>query len=153
MSMQMAQIPGAVPAGVGPVLAMSPWDVLAYSYGYEVITIQVATDGSISVSGGTQVRSAGSTAWYLPITGAIGNSYWVKLTQTSVVNVGINGGSAIGSWLALTANRAWTIDIDVSALRDAYFNIEIASDSGGVTVVGRMMGCQFHTYLVTSGGA
>lgn len=100
------------------------------STGVRSSTLQLNTDGSISLSGGT-----GATAWFAPIIAAIGTQVWVKLTVGSSTNTNISGGT--GSWLPLSAAVSWSFqNSSVAVEATGSYTLSFATDSSGGNVVG-----------------
>jgi hypothetical protein len=103
--------------------------------------VSVETDGTIDVSPDgstwTQVTHAN---WYTPTTASIGNSYWVRYRDIFVSNrtTVTHTGSTLNTWLALTSDRVigYNASILSSDKEAVLLQIEIASDSGGNTIVG-----------------
>lgn len=95
------------------------------------------TDGTVSVTTSAGAHHAGDTGlpshWYNPTTPSIGNSYWVRATHVS--GDVVTAGDSVGSWLALSSNRFWGMHAANGASAEGTYTFEIASDSGGVTVV------------------
>ena len=158
MGIQQAFMASGAVSGSGPVSSIPRWDITSSNTAPAYISagLTVNTDGTITLYGDLVV-SAGGTQWYSPTTPAIGNSYWVRLSQLSTAGSGgFNGGAALGSWLALTSARTWTIDTSGlgvgDGLRQSTFNLEFASDSGGATIVGRMLNCTFIAQQFYFGG-
>lgn len=87
-------------------------------------TVTFKTDGSITATGLGAASFLGM--WASHLTASFGNAYWVRCT----VLAGSVASGTTGSWLALTSDRAWTVTAANTRLK-----FEIASDSGGVTVV------------------
>lgn len=81
--------------------------------------------------------SSAGAVWCVPKTSTVGDGYWVKLDVT----VGsAPTGSATGSWLQLNSTRTWTWAPAGIGSTFATFNLRIAEDSGGVSVVGTVTG-------------
>jgi hypothetical protein len=154
MQAMVAALPLASGAVVSP---MVPWRVDAYVVGATVTaSLTVGTDGSLTWNA-QRILQTGSPVWYNPITPAIGDNYWVRVTPTTTFDAGL-GGASTGIWLPLTSSRTWTAttpadgNVDVGAI----FNLEFASDSGGSTIVGQMIGNRmtvFSFYYANPGGA
>jgi hypothetical protein len=70
-------------------------------------------------------------SWFEPETVGIGSSYWIRLT----VNSGTSPSGTVGVWLALSSSRSWTLTRTTIGVSTGNYTLEIASDSGGVSVV------------------
>lgn len=72
--------------------------------GSAAASVTIQRDGDVTIVG-TLSGTPGAGDWVLPRNAAIGDDYEVRLT----VNSGVTpAGSATGSWLALTSDRAWS---------------------------------------------
>lgn len=75
--------------------------------------------------------------WYSPTTTSIGNNYWARVTVTS----GLLSSGTVNSWLQLNTSRTWTLQNDgFDGTLSATIKLEIASDSGGSTIVASRSG-------------
>lgn len=75
--------------------------------------------------------------WYSPTTTSIGDNYWVRATVTS----GSLSSGTVDSWLQLNTFRAWTRQNGgIDGTLSATITLEIASDSGGSTIVASRSG-------------
>lgn len=85
---------------------------------------------------GTWASRGGVTGnWASPTTAGVGSNYWLRYTLTSTTGSGTNSGSS--GWLALSSTRsllAQKSDANVG-IYNATYTIQIASDSGGSTIV------------------
>jgi hypothetical protein len=101
-------------------------------------TVTLLSDGTWTGAAVPDVGSTGPASgnWYSPTTVGIGSSYWVRFTRNSITQSGATSASASTGWLALSSTRSITVSAG-SATGDVFANytIEIASDSGGVTIV------------------
>lgn len=95
-------------------------------------SITFRSNGLVSMTG---IMSSGASDWWTTAPQpAIGNSYWIRLT----VNSGTGGlfSGTVNTWLALSADQTWTLSNAVlNTVRTRQTTIEIASDSGGSTIV------------------
>ena len=96
-----------------------------------------ATDGNVTLTG------AASQSWFAPTQAGIGSSYWVRCTRVSGVTP---TGSALGTWLQLSANRTWSVSWLFNVLKTCTLTLESASDSAGATIVAS------GTYTITADG-
>ncbi len=93
-------------------------------------SIALETDGTLTPTGNGTVTGPN---WFLPTTGGIGTSYWVRLTLDSGTSP--TSGDVVGSWLQITASRNWAWARTTVGITAAVCTLEISSDSGGATVV------------------
>ena len=89
------------------------------------------SDGTVSYAAtANDLSTPGSTSWYSPTVTGIGANYWVRFTATSGTFT-TNGASTFTS-------LASAVSVTKSASAGAAsvtFTIEVASDSGGSTIV------------------
>jgi len=100
--------------------------------------VDLLNDGTWTGSGTPDDSSTGPASgnWYTPTTASIGNSYWVRFTRTGYTPTGTGFASSSTGWLALSTTRGILSSAPNSGdTVSATFTIEIASDSGGVTIV------------------
>lgn len=81
--------------------------------------------------------SSADPTWCVPKNSTVGNGYWARLDVTAGSSP---TGSATGSWLQLSSTRTWTWTQAGIGSTSATFNLRIAEDSGGVSVVGTVTG-------------
>lgn len=73
-----------------------------------------------------------NTGWSYP---GIGSTHWIRCTYVSGTAHYVSG-SGLGSWLQLNAQRGWVFTNNVSSsTKTAVYRFEIATDSGGATIV------------------
>lgn len=101
-------------------------------------SVSLLSDGTWTGSATPDNGSTGPASgnWYTPTTVGIGSSYWVRFTRNSITTTG--GGFASGStgWLALSSTRSISSSAPNSGdYVAANYTVQIASDSGGVTIV------------------
>jgi hypothetical protein len=108
------------------------------------VQLQVNSDGTVRIRGWDDT-TLGSGNWYSPTTTAVGNNYWVRFTRTAwtYTDVMFASATATTGWLALSSNRF----VASAAAEDggvynstATYTVEIASDSGGTTIVSTRTG-------------
>lgn len=105
---------------VNPLPLMYPWKV---------------TSGGASASVSLVVRRNGTRnaggAWYQGGSSTVGDGYWVRLTQTGGV---APTGSALGTWLQLSSDRAWSLSVTNG---DKAFagTLDISTSSSGTPIV------------------
>lgn len=122
------------PAGAGFIV--NPVDVT--SVGDDVVSpsasAQIGFDnaGAILQAGNTTVAGA---LWGQGITPA---NYWARLTVTA--GSAPTSGSATSTWLQLNSSRSWTWTRASLGTTSATITLEIASDSGGTTIVASKTG-------------
>lgn len=73
----------------------------------------------------------GFETWYTPTGGTPGNSYWIRATLDS----GSTPTGTFGSWTQMSSTQTWSAAAFNPGTFDCVFTIEIASDSGGSTIV------------------
>lgn len=118
--------------GSGGIVSPLPGGTAAasvFSPGTALASLDVRLDGAVIGSGND---ASFSHAWFEPIGGTPGNSYWVRATVTSG---SLSGGDATGAWLALSSNRNWNRARSAPGISSAALLIEIASDAAGANVV------------------
>lgn len=88
-----------------------------------------------SDSGGA--NTAVNTEWYIPNTTAIGSSYWVRMTVTAGTSP---SPGTVGSWTQISTNQEWDWVRTTVGTTTATLTLDLASDSGGATIVGTKTG-------------
>jgi len=107
---------------------LSPTDAIA--------SFTFTTNGNITVVGNGSSVGGG---WYLPLTGGIGSSHWIRVTKT--FGDDNTSGEALGVWLQLNANRTWQwAETSSVGQKEALITIEISTSSGGSPVVASRSG-------------
>lgn len=97
-----------------------------------IASFTLNTDGSCANSPSTAPGN-----WYSPTTTSIGDNYWARVTVTS----GSLFSGTVDSWLQLNTFRAWTRQNGgIDGTLSATITLEIASDSGGSTIVASRSG-------------
>lgn len=118
---------------VGIVSPFSAWQVIAQAAPGLTSTASLSfrNDGTVAYTASpTDQTNPGAPRWYAG-GGTPGNGYWIRATNTGAA---LTGGDVVGSWLALTVARTWTMS-KTSTISTATLKLEIASDSGGATIV------------------
>lgn len=109
---------------------------LANNNGVQQPTINGAANLILAGNGTATLNGVATSNWFLPTTINTGASYWVKITQSGGTP-GFSFSAANGAWTNIT-NGGRTIGI--SGPGGSAFNVtgtyQIASDSGGVNVLG-----------------
>lgn len=77
--------------------------------------------------------SSDSFNWFQPTTAGVGAGYWIRLTVNSGTSP--TGGSPTATWLQMNSARSWSLTRTTIGTSSGNYTLEIASDSGGVTVV------------------
>ena len=86
-------------------------------------------------NGTATLNGAGTSNWYAPTTANVGASYWIKITQTGGSS-GTTFSAANGAWTNIT-NSGLSIGLTGgTGITNATGGYQIASDSGGVNVLG-----------------
>jgi len=143
--MMMRSLKRMMASGGGGPVDLTAWSFTDFTYSIIpspmvacTVTLQLLLNGSMVTSGnggnygGT---SPGANDWYTawPVTN-IGNSYEVRITEIT----GTFGTGTVGSWVALTSTRTWTITQPASFGTTAVtFDIEIRPNSGSVVSIAR----------------
>jgi hypothetical protein len=134
MTGAMQMLLAASGANPGPVAGFNAWNVVAQAAAgaTSTATLSFKADGTVTKSASpTDQSSNGSPAWYTPTGGTPGAAYWIRATNTGVA---LTGGAAVGTWLALSTDRSWTM-AKTSAISTAILKFEIATDAAGGTIV------------------
>ena len=129
--------------GVMQCLMAAGSGVVINSNNYTNELLGVATNPALNfVTDGTTTKTTGAgtvadSNWATPTTTGIGSSYWLKLTLGSGSGTATGGSDATGVWLALSSTRNYGIlAAPAGQVRNRNLTYQIASDSGGVTIVG-----------------
>jgi len=105
------------------------------------------TDGSI-VGASSQSGSFSVGNWTTPTTAGIGSSYWIRATQTSSSGPSTEYGASRGVWLQLNSQRTFGVSKTANGLSARVYTFEIASDSGGSTIVATATGVQYSIEII-----
>jgi hypothetical protein len=103
--------------------------------------IGIGSDGSI-VWDATNAGAGSFTGWRLPNSAGIGASFWVRVTQTSQIGLTTVTGSARATWLSLSTTRYFGVSTSSIGYGSKTYTFEIASDSGGATIVATKTGIE-----------
>ena len=106
-----------------------------------------STDGTI-VGGSSQSGSFSVGNWTTPTTAGIGSSYWIRVTQTSSSGPSTEYGASRGAWLQLSSSRTFGVSKTANGLSARVYTFEIASDSGGSTIVATATGVQYSIEII-----
>ena len=106
-----------------------------------------STDGTI-VGASSQSGSFSVGNWTTPTTASIGSSYWVRCTQTSSSGPSTEYGATRSSWLQLSTSRTFGVSKTANGLSTRVYTFEIASDSGGATIVATATGVQYSIEII-----
>lgn len=105
----------------------------------------VNRNGTVVVQGTIDgiLTTLNSGSWYSPSSTTIGDSYWVRFTRTA--SSGAGSATATTGWLQLNAARSVTVSVTQSITGEARshtatYTVEVASDSGGATIVSSRTG-------------
>jgi hypothetical protein len=126
-------VPVVIPAGV--LTPLQP--VTLDDYGFATTAsaaVELSTNGLMIASGSASYIPAPS-AWYNPLIGSIGNSYWVRLTVNSGSNPNMVGSEPINTWNQLSGPITWGWSRSAIGGTFAECTYEIASDSSGTNIV------------------
>lgn len=128
---------GASPAGA-PTNAYNGAEASRFSGTGGAFTTEIIfdTDGNVrsfgTLGSSTNLDSGLPSTWFFPSTPGIGTSYWVRATHVSGDTFTLG---TVGSWQQLSSNRTWGMHVASGGFRSGTYTFEVASDSGGVTVV------------------
>jgi hypothetical protein len=129
-------IAGAHTKGGVSLTTDGPSSVFAVSFGGPTsLSVAFTTAGDIEGSGSSGSSDLGD--WYTPNETGVGSGYWVRCTYQSGSAI-YSSGAGLNSWLQLSSNRTWSFLNSApgySSLTGTY-RWEIASDSGGSTILG-----------------
>jgi hypothetical protein len=103
--------------------------------------IGIGSDGSI-VWDATNAGAGNFTGWRLPNSAGIGASFWVRVTQTSQIGLTTVTGSARATWLSLSTTQYFGVSTSPIGYGSKTYTFEIASDSGGATIVATKTGIE-----------
>ena len=106
----------------------------AYSIGSspQYSSVSVLRNGTITSFG---LDSFFSTQyWHTSTDVTVGDGYWVRFTRITGGSTYYNG-AAVNTWHQLSATRSISHDCPEGYGEEGTYTIEIASDSGGVTIV------------------
>ena len=110
-------------------------DVPVGDYGY--VHVNLYSDCTYDIENSEASTVTGN--WATPTTVGQGSSYWVKFTKTAFVALtGDSDATANTGWLQLSSTRTVLCEAGLSGgggTADITYRIEIASDSGGSTIV------------------
>jgi hypothetical protein len=101
--------------------------------------IGIGSDGSI-VWDATNAGAGNFTGWRLPNSAGVGSGFWVRVTQTAQFGFTTITGSARATWHALSTTRYFGISTSTLGYASRTYTFEIASDSGGATIVASKTG-------------
>lgn len=130
----------------GDVAVPLSWYVRAFSWtpAYARASLILRVAGGIehlySSSGGSV--NPGSPFWYY---GGTPPTRWVRMT---VVSGTMTGGPSAGTWHALSSERTWYKELTSSGLQVVEFDLEIASDALGTTIVSTFRGMTLEAEVI-----
>lgn len=132
--MMMAMAGGAgLPQVIDPIPVTNIEDETTTPTGASC-SVALTRAGLITTTGNA---SSAGPVWCVPKTSIVGDGYWARLDVTAG---SAPTGSATGAWLQLNSTRTWTWAQAGVGLKSATFDLKIAEDSGGVSVVGTVTG-------------
>jgi hypothetical protein len=73
---------------------------------------------------------------------SVGSNYWIRLTQTSQLGITTVTGAARGVWHQLSTTRTFGVSTSSLGYGSKTYTVEIASDSGGATIVATKTGVE-----------
>jgi hypothetical protein len=115
--------------------SFTAWNVsgdTAIGGGNSSASLTFASNGAVSYIANTADNTiAGSTAWFAPATTGIGSSYWIRATVTA----GTLSTNPATTWTSLGSGATFVKGPSASGSSSCTVTFQIASDSGGVTVV------------------
>jgi hypothetical protein len=127
-------VAGNASAPPGVVPSFQRWQVIGQAAAGITSTASLTfrADGSVTYTASpTDQTAPGTPQWYAPVGGTPGNAFWIRATNTGNA---LSGGDVVGSWLALSANRTWTMS-KTTTINTATLKIEIATDAAGTNIV------------------
>lgn len=123
-----------------PIPLASPISFTGNS-GTSILEIQFGTGGvltrTVSDDGGS---TASNYDWYSPPAPGVGTGYYVRLTVNSGTSPNGTPTSPAATWLALSSERIFRWERSTVGTLNANITLEIATDSGGVSVVASVSG-------------
>jgi hypothetical protein len=132
-------------AGAGTFVSGTPWDVSATAA--TGVTTQSRlifnTDGTITkLVTGTSTGADGSSNWWIPTTAGVGSGFFARFTATAGAWTDSTGASvASGVWKAFSGALLFVgMASTTSGSNSCTFDVDIATDSGGVNIVFRSVG-------------
>lgn len=91
------------------------------------VNFVVGSGGTVSVTG-VNGGSLGGYNWSTPTTGST-----TRFVRATLLSGSFSSGTT-GSWLALTSNRTWRVNV-ISGSKQVSASFQIATDSGGTNIV------------------
>lgn len=130
-ALNVGQMPTAAPVGGGLNTSFYVAETnISPGVGVRGVTVTLNADGTTSGSPTTPPN------WYLPTTGAIGNTYWVQFATLAGATGITWSGAARNTWLALSAGQSITAqNTTASGEGVGTLQISIATSSGGAGAV------------------
>jgi len=121
-------------SAVGTSGPLSGWFIGAYATDFTspysmTATVTFFTNGTFQAAATSQATQTGY--WYAPTTSGIGSSYWIKVTKLSGETP---TGSALGTWLQLSSDRAFTLSGSTSKL--GQYSVKVATSASDSAIVG-----------------
>ena len=99
------------------------------------VTIQFNRAGTVTISKTAAaswiVGPVANHNWAAVPNSTVGDNFWVRATNTS----GTPSTGTTGSWLQMNSDRVWTVSATVSGSKNWSATFEIATDSGGASIV------------------
>jgi hypothetical protein len=99
----------------------------------QTATVSVLRNGTITSNGDDTTFS--TQYWHTSGSATIGDSYWVRFTRVTGGPPTYYIGDAVSTWHQITTTRYFGHDSPEGYDEQGTYTIEIASDSGGVTIV------------------
>ena len=129
--------------GLTKTSAVSATPNRSWSVSYTTLgsTAASATFGVNSLGGVFETGAASSdgflitsNTWYTPTTAGIGNSFWIRATQTNLAGTAL--GAAIGTWISMANNVSWGVSRGAQiGTSTRNLTLEISSNSAGTAIV------------------
>jgi hypothetical protein len=120
---------------------------LAFPGGTAFAEYGFSSDGTI-VGGTSDSGSFSVGNWTTPTTAGIGSSYWIRVTETASSGTATTVyGDTRGVWLQLNTGRDFGLSRTENGLGYRVYTFEIASDSGGATIVASATGVQINAEI------
>lgn len=116
----------------------------AYPGDFATAELMFLSDGTITYST-SDAGTATLTNWTTPTTAGIGSGYWVRFTQTGSFGTGGFGGAtqygySKGAWHQISNNPYFGVSRTANGMGGFYYDIAVASDSGGSNIVASTSG-------------
>lgn len=129
-----------VMAGSGGGRVVTPLTLTANANGAAVTaSVNFINDGTLAFSA-TGGSSSGQPNWFTPTQTGVGSLYWINFSITGGAFSATPG--TAGTWISMSSTTQFRNTSAAGSTRNGTASYSIASDSGGVNVVGSgTVGC------------